>query len=163
MNHHASQQSLEFGTISVLILKVMKLRGHPGQELTTRTERDGTAGMTREMSLLSLGTQVLKEFLYEWPALYCTQNTLKYVILVAHHKTLCTRGCHHFTNDGSEVRGVSQLSKFTQWVDDMSDSSKKSEYFATCMTSALQAPLVRDCCCSHCPCHSSGKSEKERI
>ena len=125
---------------------MMKLTGHPAQELTTRTERDGTTGMTREMSLLSLGTQALTEFLYEWPALCCTQNTLKYVILVDHHKTLCTRGCHHFINDRSEVRGVSQLSKVTQWVDDMSGSSKKSEYFADlydfCFTSTTGERLL---------------------
>ena len=67
---------MEFGTISVLILKMMTQRGHPAQELTTRTERDGTSGTTREVSVLSLGTQALKESLYERPALYCTQNTL---------------------------------------------------------------------------------------
>ena len=125
---------------------MMTQRGHPAQELTTRTERDGTSGTTREVSVLSLGTQALKESLYERPALYCTQNTLKYVILVDPHKTLCTRSCHHFTDDGSEVRSVSQLSKVTQWVDDMPGSSKKSEYFADlygfCFTSATSEILL---------------------
>ena len=124
---------------------MMTQRGHPAQELTTRTERDGTSGTTREVSVLSLGTQALKECLYERPALYYTQNTLKYVILVDPHKTLCTRS-YHFTDDGSEVRSVSQLSKVTQWVDDMPGSSKKSEYFADlygfCFTSATSEILL---------------------